>query len=77
MSPKKTLMASLIGTGIVAFCCFTPILVVLLGALGLGALVGYLDAVLLPVLGAMIGLTILSYWRYRRHCSHCRDSQQG
>lgn len=74
MSPKKTLMASLMGTGIVALCCFTPILVALLGALGLGALVGYLDAVLLPVLGAMMGLTVLSYWHYRRHC---RDSQQG
>jgi mercuric ion transport protein len=74
MAPQKTLMTNLIGTGMVALCCFTPILVMLLGALGLEALVSYLDAVLLPVLGAMMGLTVLSYGRYRRHC---RDSKRG
>lgn len=62
------------GTMIVALCCFTPILVVLLGTLGLGTLTGYLDAVLLPVLGIMVGLTILSYWRYRRYCQNKRES---
>ena len=68
MQPKKTLIASLVGTILVAVCCFTPILVVLLGAIGLGAWVGYLDYILLPALGVLLGLTVLSYWRYRRHC---------
>ncbi|RZM79088.1 mercury resistance system transport protein MerF [Leptolyngbya iicbica] len=66
MNPKISLIASLIGTTVVALCCFTPILVVILGILGLGAWVGYLDIVLLPALGVMVGLTLYSYWRYRR-----------
>ena len=68
MEPKTSLWASLSGAIVVALCCFTPILAVLLGALGLSAWVGYLDYVLLPALGALIGLTLWSYWRYRRHC---------
>ena len=68
MQPKRTLLASLVGTILVAVCCFTPILVVLLGAIGLGAWVGYLDYILLPALGVLLGLTVLSYWRYRHHC---------
>ncbi|WP_448527544.1 mercury resistance system transport protein MerF [Parathermosynechococcus lividus] len=43
-------------------------LVLMLGAIGLGAWMGYLDYVLLPALGALVGLTLWSYWRYRRCC---------
>ncbi|MBE9171508.1 mercury resistance system transport protein MerF [Pleurocapsales cyanobacterium LEGE 06147] len=70
MKPKTALIASISGTILVALCCFTPILVILLGAIGLSALVGYLDYVLLPTLFIMLALTILSYRRYRRSC--CR-----
>ena len=72
MKPEKTLIASLSGTIFVTLCCFTPILVTLLGIVGLSAIIGYLDYVLIPALGAMLGLTIISYWRYRRHrsCKH-------
>lgn len=66
MNPKNRLIASLIGTTVVALCCFTPIWVVILGILGLGTWVGYLDIVLLPALGVMVGLTLYSYWCYRR-----------
>jgi mercuric ion transport protein len=72
MKPKTTLIASLTGTVIIALCCFTPILVIGLGLIGLSAWIGYLDSVLLPALGVMIGLTIVSYWRYRRHCQ-CKE----
>jgi|TARA_R100000093_G_scaffold70136_1_gene42852 mercuric ion transport protein len=41
---------SIIGAVIVALCCFTPVLVVLFGAVGLASLTGYLDYVLLPAL---------------------------
>ncbi|ASC69901.1 hypothetical protein XM38_008310 [Halomicronema hongdechloris C2206] len=73
MNPKNRLIASLIGTTVVALCCFTPILLVMLGALGLSAWAGYLDYVLLPALGAFVGLTLWSYWRYRRHCHNQPD----
>jgi len=48
MSDKALLKTGIIGTVIAALCCFTPILVVLFGAVGLSAVVGYLDVVLLP-----------------------------
>ena len=63
---KKGIYASLSGTVLVAICCFTPILVVLLGTVGLSALTPYLDIVLLPALFIMIVLTILSYLRWRK-----------
>lgn len=66
MKSASALWASLIGTVFVALCCFTPILVIALGALGLGAWIGHLDAVLLPAVGGMVALTLYQYWRYRR-----------
>ena len=63
---KKSIYAALSGTVLVAICCFTPILVVLLGTVGLSALTRYLDIVLLPALFIMIVLTILSYLRWRK-----------
>jgi mercuric ion transport protein len=47
-----------IGAGLAALCCATPILVVLLGVLGLGALSGYLDYVLLPALVVFLGMLV-------------------
>lgn len=72
MNPKFGLWASISGTVLIALCCFTPILVVVFGAIGLGALTGYLDYILLPALAIMIGLTFWSYDRYRRDCRRCR-----
>ena len=54
--PKTLLRVSIIGTTLVALCCFTPVLVILLGVVGLSALTGYLDYVLLPALAIFIGL---------------------
>ena len=63
---KKGLYTALSGTVLVAICCFTPILVILLGTVGLSALTPYLDIVLLPALFIMIALTIVSYLRWRK-----------
>ena len=51
MTNKGLVRTGLIGTIVLALCCFTPVLVVLLGAIGLASVVGYLDLVLLPALG--------------------------
>ena len=48
MNDRTLLGAGLIGTLLAALCCFTPVLVILAGVLGLSAIVGYLDYVLLP-----------------------------
>ena len=63
---KKGIFASLAGTGLVALCCFTPILVVLFSAVGFSAFTPYLDLVLLPAFVIMIVLTIVSYLRWRK-----------
>ncbi|WP_370161494.1 MULTISPECIES: mercury resistance system transport protein MerF [Alphaproteobacteria] len=62
----RLLKYGLIGTVIVALCCFTPILVILLGAVGLSALLGWLDIVLLPALAVFIGITLYALWRRQR-----------
>lgn len=69
MTPKNTFVASLIGTMVVSLCCFTPVLVILLSALGLATWVGSLDIVLLPLLGVLIALTVVAYRRHRRCCA--------
>ncbi|MEE9531368.1 MAG: mercury resistance system transport protein MerF [Syntrophobacteria bacterium] len=62
---KKSFYAALAGTIAVALCCFTPILVILLGAVGLSALTPYLDYVLFPALALLIILTFISYRRWK------------
>jgi mercuric ion transport protein len=64
---RKTLIRiGVLGTALAALCCFTPVLAVLLGAVGLAALTGYLDYVLIPALVAFICLTLYAVWRQRR-----------
>ena len=63
---KKGIYASVTGTILVAACCFTPVLVVVLGAIGLSTIIPYLDFVLLPALLVMIVLTVISYKRWKR-----------
>lgn len=62
---KDTLLFrfGIISTIIVALCCFTPILVILLGAVGLASLTGYLDIVLLPALAFFVVLTIYALYK--------------
>lgn len=62
----RLLKYGLIGTVVVALCCFTPVLVILLGAVGLSAVLGWLDLVLLPALAVFIGITLYALWR-RQH----------
>ncbi|MDP3189062.1 mercury resistance system transport protein MerF [Limnobacter sp.] len=69
--PQTLLRASIIGTVLVALCCFTPVLVILLGVVGLSALTGYLDYVLLPALVIFIGLTIYAIRRKRQANACC------
>ncbi|MDF1584556.1 MAG: mercury resistance system transport protein MerF [Methyloprofundus sp.] len=67
MDNIKLLRTGLIGSIIVALCCFTPVLVILLGVVGLSALTGYLDYVLFPALILFLG--IAGYAAFRKHQS--------
>jgi mercuric ion transport protein len=63
MNQKSLLKTGVVGTVIAALCCFTPVLVILFGAVGLAAVVGYLDYVLFPALAFFVALTIYALWR--------------
>ncbi len=63
MNERRLLRTGIIGTIVAALCCFTPILVVLFGVVGLSAAVGYLDYVLFPALAFFAGLTLYALWR--------------
>ena len=74
---KKGLYASVVGTIIVLICCFTPILVITVGVVGLGALTPYLDFILFPALGVMVIVTTLAYRKYKKGCEACdRDTSE-
>ncbi|MFQ5660893.1 MAG: mercury resistance system transport protein MerF [Gammaproteobacteria bacterium] len=70
---RLLLRTGIIGTVIAALCCFTPVLVILLGAVGLSALTGYLDFILLPALLIFIGLAVYALYR-RQRTQQCCDS---
>ncbi len=64
---KKTFYAAVAGTVLVALCCFTPILVITLAAVGLSVFTPYLDYVLFPALVLLIVLVIVSYLRWKKY----------
>lgn len=69
MTNNTLVKTGIFGTIIAALCCFTPLLVILLGALGLSAAVGLLDYVLLPSLVFFIALTVYALWKSKRRKS--------
>ena len=66
MKHKKTFIAGLLGTFLVFLGCDKLILVILLGTIGLGAITGYLDFVLIPVLSVFLCLTFYAYSKYEK-----------
>lgn len=64
--PTTLLKTGIIGSVIAAICCFTPVLVLSLGAVGLAAWIGYLDFVLLPALALFICITIYAVARMNK-----------
>jgi mercuric ion transport protein len=63
MNNDRVLKTGVIGSLIATLCCATPVLVILLGAVGLGWLVGYADYVVLPGLVLCLGLVGYALWR--------------
>ena len=65
LDDRKVLVTGVVGSVIAAICCFTPVLVVVLGAAGLAAWLGWIDYVLLPALAVFIGITVYALWKSR------------
>ena len=65
---NKLLAFGIGGTLLAALCCFTPLLPIVLTALGLTGLLGvlYNDAVLLPILAGFLSLTGYAIWQRRK-----------
>jgi mercuric ion transport protein len=62
----RWLVLGVIGAALACLACLTPALVLLLGAIGLGALTGRLDLVVLPLLIGFAGFTVYRCQQVRR-----------
>ena len=71
MDNRTLLKTGIAGSVIAAVCCATPILVILLAALGLSAWAGWLDFVLMPALVVFVGITIYALRRRRAEAACC------
>ncbi len=70
---KKLLTTGITGTVVTALCCFTPGLVILFGAIGLSAWLGWIDYVLFPALGIFVLLTIYAVYQRSRQSEASTD----
>ena len=71
MKDRTLLGVGVTGAVVAAVCCATPILVVLLDALGLSAWVAKLDYVLLPTLAVCLSLVAFTLYRRRQTAASC------
>ncbi|MBA5775590.1 mercury resistance system transport protein MerF [Stappia sp. F7233] len=76
MKDATFLRAGIVGSIVAAVCCFTPVLVILLGAVGLSAWLGWIDYVLFPVLAIFLGLIAYGLWRRQRAAACCSSETQ-
>ena len=61
----RWLVLGVIGAALACLSCLTPFAVVVFGMIGLSALAGHLDIVVLPVLAVFVALVV---YRYRVAC---------
>ncbi len=66
ISNRKQLRTGIVGTAVMAICCFTPVLVVAFGIVGVSAWLGWIDWVLFPALAAFLALTAFALARRGR-----------
>jgi mercuric ion transport protein len=62
----RWLLVGVMGAALSCLACLTPVTVLALGAIGLGAWTGHLDAVLLVFLAGFVGLVVYRYRAARR-----------
>ncbi|MCV0397337.1 MAG: mercury resistance system transport protein MerF [Rhizobiaceae bacterium] len=70
---RRLIATGIVGTVIAALCCLTPVLVVLLAAVGLSAALGWIDYVLLPALAFFVALTVYAVRRRQRRLNPRTD----
>ena len=75
MNNRALLGAGIAGSLIAAICCFTPVLVVGLGAVGLTAWLAWADVVLLPALAIFIGLAVYGLIQVTKSRNTAREDE--
>jgi mercuric ion transport protein len=75
MRERRLLATGVLGSTVAAVCCFTPVLAIGLGAVGLTTWLGWLDDVLFPVWAVFLGIAVYAWGRmWRRAAAHvCCD----
>jgi len=73
---KRCIQIGGAGALLAAICCFTPLLVVILGALGLGMMTKYLDLILLPTLFICLGVLVYGF-QLRKLNTHSEAEEGG
>jgi len=71
MKDATVIATGIAGSTIAAVCCVTPALVLLFGALGVSAWLGWADYVLFPALGLFLGVTALGLRRRQKAAACC------
>ena len=66
MTPSGMVKTGSIGAALTALCCFTPVLALSFGALGLAAWLAWADFVLLPLLVLCLAVAGVGLWRLKR-----------
>ncbi len=69
MKDKTILKTGIIGGAVTAICCVTPVLVVAVSAVGLAAVVPWLDFLLFPALAMFVGMVAYALVRGARRCA--------
>lgn len=77
MQRKNLLKLGIAGTIVTAICCFTPALVILLGALGVSAWLGWLDSVLIPLLVVFIAITVFALMGMISAARHAEEGDES
>lgn len=62
----RLMRAGIVGTVVAALCCATPVLAILVAAVGLGATTGYLEYILILALVVFVGLAVYGYLRQQK-----------
>ncbi len=76
--PNRLMWVGGLGAGFAALCCFTPIAVIALGAVGAGAAVAYLDSILFPALFICAALFVGAWiWGRNREAACAKVSGPG
>ncbi len=70
MTENDFLKIGIVGSIVTAICCFTPILSIVLGVVGLSAAIGMLDHVLLPALAIFVAVTMYALWKRTKAASN-------